>query len=94
MLKDTLIIDGDIQLLRVIDGDVQQLRVIDGDGSIHISPGGHTDIYDGDYIATPKITESIFPTQSKLMTDNFTVLAIPRWEVSNEYGKTFIIGEE
>lgn len=63
-------------------------------GSLTIPQVAGAEYYRGDYVATPKVTAEVFPTKNKTMIDDFTVLEIPRWEVSNEYGKTFIIGDE
>ena len=49
------------------------------------------DEYLGPYIATPKVTEQIFNTHSKLMRDDFTVTEIPYEETHNTYGITAVI---
>ena len=52
------------------------------------------DIYDGDYIVTPKAhSGTVLETQGKLMTDDVTVIKIPYFETSNLSGKTVYIGE-
>ena len=56
---------------------------------------GSADIYDGEYIVTPKpFTEQTLETKEKLMTDDVTVLAIPYYETSNVSGITIYIGGE
>ena len=52
------------------------------------------DIYDGDYIITPKVESQLMRTKNKKMEDNVTVLAIPYFETSNLTGKTVYIGGE
>ena len=49
------------------------------------------DDYLGPYIAIPKVTEQIFNTKNKLMTDDFTVTEIPYEETHNEHGITAVI---
>lgn len=49
--------------------------------------------YEGPYEVTPKATAVELETKGKEMLENLTVKEIPTWQVSNEYGKTFIIGE-
>ena len=52
------------------------------------------DIYDGDYIVTPLANgEVILETKNKSLTDDVTVLKVPRFQTSNEYGTTFYIAE-
>ena len=55
---------------------------------------GDYDIYDGEYVVTPKAWEEvILETQGYLMRDDVTVLEIPYFETSNlSGGKTAIIG--
>lgn len=60
-------------------------------GVVCISGGGVP--YDGEYEVTPKAVEQTLATKGKTMSDDVTVKEIPTWQVSNEYGKTFIIGE-
>lgn len=51
--------------------------------------------YEGNYEATPKISEYTLDTKDKVMYSDFTVKAIPYYEVSNaQGGTTIIIGEE
>lgn len=37
-----------------------------------------TDPYEGSYVATPSLSEQIFPTNGKRMVDDFTVQAMPQ----------------
>lgn len=52
------------------------------------------DIYDGDYIVTPKASEqTVLQTRAKAMIDDVTVLEIPYTSVSNlSGGNTVTIG--
>ena len=51
--------------------------------------------YDGDYIATPKVSEQTLPTAGKSMAQNVTVKAIPYSNVINPSGgHTIHIGNE
>lgn len=51
--------------------------------------------YEGSYEATPKVTGQIFETSKKYMEDDFTVKAIPYYDVSNAAGgNTIYIGDE
>jgi hypothetical protein len=51
--------------------------------------------YEGDYEVTPKTTEQILYTKHKTMSDDLTVKAIPRYDVSNlSGGKTIYIANE
>lgn len=49
--------------------------------------------YEGDYIITPSTADQVMHTKNKRMTDNVTVEAIPFYEVDNNLGTTFIIGD-
>ena len=49
--------------------------------------------YEGEYEATPMVTEQTLDTSEKLMTEDFTIKAIPYFEVSNlAGGSTVTIG--
>ena len=50
------------------------------------------ELYQGDYIITPKIRSQNMNTKNKKMEENVTVLAIPYYETSNLTGKTVYIG--
>lgn len=56
-----------------------------------ILPVGYED-YTGEYNVIPKIEAQSLPTADKHLTDNVTVEPIPYYEVSNQKGKTIIIG--
>lgn len=69
----------------VIEIEIQE--ILEGQGG-----GEQYGKYEGEYEVTPKVKEQILPTKGKGMEENVTVKAIPVFEVSNEHGKTFIIG--
>lgn len=48
--------------------------------------------YEGPYEITPRVDAQSMDTHGKAMTQDVTVLAIPVYEVSNEYGTTINIG--
>ena len=51
--------------------------------------------YKGSYSATPKVEQQVFETRHKFMEDDFSVKAIPFYDVSNTSGgKTIYIGSE
>ena len=53
------------------------------------------DYYEGEYVVTSDPNEiQVLETKDKLMKENVTVLTIPYWETSNEFGTTCIIGKE
>lgn len=53
------------------------------------------EIYDGDYVVIPKVTEQSLPTAEKFMEEDVTVKSIPYFEVSNEAGGSSVyIGTE
>lgn len=64
-------------------------------GFVNISRGGAIDVYDGEYIVTPKPYDAqTLETRHKVMIDDVTVLAIPYYETSNVSGITIYIGGE
>lgn len=48
--------------------------------------------YDGDYLVIPKVENQVLLTKQKFMKNNVEVLAIPYFEVSNDFGNTVTIG--
>lgn len=48
--------------------------------------------YNGDYMVIPKTAEQELYTKNKMMKDDVTVQKIPYHEISNETGKTVVIG--
>lgn len=57
-----------------------------------IQGGGDYPFYEGDYNLIPKVMAQTMDTKDKVMKENVTVTEIPFHEVSNETGKTIIIG--
>lgn len=56
-------------------------------GDVLIAHGGALmDRYDGDYIVTPRTYEQSLDTDNKYLTDDVTVLEIPKTVVSNPNG--------
>lgn len=55
---------------------------------------GEENIYQGEYEVTPKVTEQSLATKQKFMEKDVTIHQIPTFEVSNENGTTFYIGEK
>lgn len=56
---------------------------------------GSGEIYDGDYVVIPKVTEQMLPTAEKFMEDDVTVKSIPYFNVSNTAGGSSVyIGSE
>lgn len=52
------------------------------------------DVYQGEYEVTPLANNTVvLETKNKTMLDDVTVLKIPRFSTSNEYGTTFYIAE-
>lgn len=62
----------------------QNIGQIKGDGGYQF--------YEGDYNLIPKVLSQTMDTKDKVMKQNVTVDEIPFHEVSNETGKTIIIG--
>lgn len=58
----------------------------------NIQGGGDYLFYEGDYNLIPKVMAQTMDTKEKVMKENVTVAEIPFHEVSNETGKTIIIG--
>ena len=54
---------------------------------------GEHDVYEGDYIVTPKVVQQTLPTAQRLMQADVLVKEIPYAEVTNvSNGKTVTIG--
>jgi len=62
------------------------------EGTIDLSFEGLTiveepiETYTGSYTATPSVCSQEFPTAQKKMTDDFTVVGIPKFDTLNEKG--------
>lgn len=59
----------------------------------YVGESGKYENYGGEYEVTPKDTQQVLETKNKNMKDNVTVKGIPTYEISNDFGTTFIIGE-
>lgn len=54
---------------------------------------GEYDVYEGDYIVTPKVVQQTLPTAQRLMQADVLIKEIPYAEVTNNVGgKTATIG--
>lgn len=64
------------------------------EGNIKIATGGALyPAYTGEYIVTPRVYEQYLDTDNKVMSDDVTILEIPKSEVENIYnGLTVTIG--
>lgn len=63
-----------------------------GFSNIQVVKDSH-EIYEGDHTIIPSRAEQVMPTKNKLLTDNMTVKSIPFFQVDNNHGTTFIIGD-
>lgn len=53
------------------------------------------ELYDGDYVVTPKVDSQTMPTKGKVMAEDVTVNPIPFFNVSNNSGgNTVYIAKE
>ena len=52
------------------------------------------DVYEGPYVAIPKVDAQSFPTARKTMRDDFEVTGVPYYEVSNQSGLTVFIAND
>lgn len=53
------------------------------------------ELYEGNYLVTPKVTEQTMPTKDKVMRDDVTIKSIPFFNVGNTSGgTTAYIGNE
>ncbi|MCM1364663.1 MAG: hypothetical protein NC122_05105 [Faecalibacterium sp.] len=66
---------------------VEQVKALIDNAISHIAK------FDGSYEITPKTTAQILSTKAKLMIDDVEIKKIPTYEVSNQSGTTFYIGE-
>ncbi len=65
------------------------------EGKITIPTAIEKETYGGDYEVTPLANSSVvLETSGKLMTDDVTVLQVPYYQTSNEYGDTVYIASE
>lgn len=85
-------IHGKIEGGSEIEGSLKAEGVLIGEvGFPHCN---YPEVYDGEYVVTPKSVEQTLPTNEKYMEDDVTVKKIPYYETSNLYGETvFIAGD-
>lgn len=67
-LNDTVVIDGEVNLLSQVDGDPNVL-IVEGGGQSYPH-------YDGDYTVTPSTTAQVLETDGMVMDDDVTVQAV------------------
>ena len=72
----------------VLSGSIVSEVALSGSLSM---PVGYED-YTGPYEVTPKVESQSLSTEDKHMTHDVTINPIPYYEVSNQNGKTIIIG--
>lgn len=72
----------------VLSGSIVSERALSGSLSM---PVGYED-YTGPYEVTPKVESQSLRTEDKHMVHDVTIKPIPYYEVSNQNGKTIIIG--
>lgn len=79
--------------IEIYDSDIPV--EIEIETEVVICEGGGSDypFYKGDYNVVPKTSEQTLPTKNTVMKHDLSVSKIPTYEVSNESGTTFIIGE-
>ncbi len=73
----------------VLSGSITAVGVLKGSLSI---PNSYDD-YIGQYEVTPKTKPQTLKTKDLHMTDDVRIKEIPTYEVSNQTGTTFYIGE-
>lgn len=72
----------------VLSGSIVSEGILRGSLSM---PVGYED-YTGPYVVTPKIVSQSLNTADKHLSEDVTIEPIPYYEVSNQNGKTVIIG--
>ena len=85
------ICSGNVYPLDIISGDIDSEQTIDGKLSIL----NEVETYDGDYVVVPAAKSSkILETKDKYLLDNITVLKVPYYQMSNQFGDTVYIASE
>lgn len=79
---------GEIRSEGILSGSIVSEGALKGSLSM---PVGYED-YPGPYTVTPKIRPQSLNTADKHMAHDVTIEPIPYYEVSNQNGKTIIIG--
>lgn len=82
------VLAGEIRTEGILSGSIASEGVLKGSLSI---PVGYED-YVGPYTVTPKVGSQSLGTADKHLAHDVTIEPIPYYEVSNQNGKTIIIG--
>jgi hypothetical protein len=87
IIEETLL-SGKLEPEAEIEGKIFSEFELKGELAL---PVGYRD-YDGPYNVIPKVVSQELDTADKHLSKDVTVEAIPYYEVSNQTGKTIIIG--
>jgi hypothetical protein len=91
-----------------VGGNAHTLDVTDADFTLELANSAYTmdigsavqviriggDPYEGPYEVVPEVSPQTLPTEGKVMEDDLTVLGVPYYEVSNQFGDTVYIASE
>lgn len=79
--------------LEMYDSDIPVEIELETEVVICEGCGSDYPFYEGDYNIIPETSEQILPTKNTVMKRDLVVSKIPTYEIQNESGTTFIIGE-
>lgn len=82
------VLSGRICFDELLTGKIKSDDVLIGKMSM---PVGYKE-YSGEYLVIPKVSSQTLPTSDKHLSKDVVVDPIPYYEVSNQNGKTIIIG--
>lgn len=82
------LLTGKIRSEGILSGSIVSEGILRGSLSM---PIGYED-YSGPYTVTPKVESQSLSTADKHLSSDVTIEPIPYYEVSNQNGKTVIIG--
>ena len=82
------VLTGKIGSEGILSGSIVSERALSGSLSM---PVGYED-YTGPYVVKPKVESQSLSTADKHLSHDVTIDPIPYYEVSNQNGKTVIIG--
>ena len=82
------VLSGRICFDELLTGKIKSDDVLSGKMSM---PVGYKE-YSGEYLVIPKVSSQTLPTSDKHLLKDVIVDPIPYYEVSNQNGKTIIIG--
>lgn len=82
------VLSGRICFDELLTGKIKSDDVLSGKMSM---PVGYKE-YSGEYLVIPKVSSQILPTSDKHLSKDVVIDQIPYYEVSNQNGKTIIIG--